>query len=208
MTEENKKLWQSVLSEIELSISKANFNMWFKDTFISKQGEGTVFVGVPNVFVKDWLINKYHKNILKSLRDFGEHIHAVEYLVIKNETKKEEIKGGGESNNHSELPLQDFYINKDDNLNSKYTFETFVVGPFNELAYTAAQAIIKRTAIYNPLFVYGSTGHGKTHLIQAVGNHIKTNTQNKKVYYLTSEKFTLDLMNSISSGTANQFKEK
>jgi len=58
MTEENKKLWQSVLSEIELSISKANFNMWFKDTFISKQEEGTVFVGVPNVFVKDWLINK------------------------------------------------------------------------------------------------------------------------------------------------------
>ena len=89
MTEENKKLWQSVLSEIELSISKANFNMWFKDTFINKQEEGTIFVGVPNVFVKDWLINKYHKNILKSLRSFGEHIHAVEYLVIKPEGKRE-----------------------------------------------------------------------------------------------------------------------
>lgn len=208
MTEENKKLWQSVLSEIELSISKANFNMWFKDTFVSKQEEGTVFVGVPNVFVKDWLINKYHKNILKSLRSFGENIHAIEYQVIKPETKREPPKESKEAESHSELPLQDFYINKEDNLNSKYTFDTFVVGPFNELAFAAAQAIIKRTAIYNPLFIYGSTGHGKTHLVQAVGNHIKTNTPAKKIYYLTSEKFTLDLMNAISNGTANQFKER
>ncbi len=210
MNEENKKLWLSVLSEIELSISKANFNMWFKDTFINKQEEGTIYIGVPNVFVKDWLINKYHKNILKSLRSFGEHIHAIEYLVIKSENKKENTttKENSISDNHNELPLQDFYINKDDNLNSKYTFENFIVGPFNELAYAASQAIIKKTAIYNPLFIYGSTGHGKTHLIQAVGNYIKNNTQNKKIYYLTSEKFTLDLMNAISNGTANQFKEK
>jgi chromosomal replication initiator protein len=208
MTEENKKLWQNVLSEIELSISKANFNMWFKDTFINKQEEGTVFVGVPNVFVKDWLINKYHKNILKSLRSFGEHIHAIEYAVIKPEGKRELPKETIDICNHSELPLQDFYINKEDNLNSKYTFESFVVGPFNELAFAATQAIIKKTAIYNPLFVYGSTGHGKTHLIQAVGNHIKNSAPNKKVYYLTSEKFALDLMNAISNGTANQFKEK
>jgi chromosomal replication initiator protein len=208
MTEENKKLWASVLSEIELSVSKANFNMWFKDTFINKQEEGTVFVGVPNVFVKDWLINKYHKNILKSLRSFGENIHSIEYLVIKSEGKKETTKENVEINSHNELPLQDFYINKEDNLNSKYTFDNFVVGPFNELAYAATQAIIKRTAIYNPLFIYGSTGHGKTHLVQAVGNHIKNSSPGKKIYYLTSEKFTLDLMNSISSGTANQFKEK
>jgi len=210
MTEENKKLWQSVLNEIESTISKANFNMWFKDTFIHKQEEGTVLVGVPNVFVKDWLINKYHKNILKSLRDFGENIHAVEYLVIKPEGKKEISKENSKESNNApeELPLQDFYITKDDNLNSKYTFDTFVVGPFNELAFAATQAIIKRTAIYNPLFIYGGTGHGKTHLVQAVGNHIKNNVPNKKIYYLTSEKFTLDLMNSISAGTANQFKEK
>ena len=210
MTEENKKLWASVLAEIELSISKANFSMWFKDTLITKQEEGTVFVGVPNVFVKDWLINKYHKNILKSLRSFGEHIRGVEYLIVKHEAKKETPKEVAESNitNPNELPLQNFYVNKDDNLNPRYTFETFVVGPFNELAYAATQAIIKRTAVYNPLFVYGSTGHGKTHLIQAVGNYIKTNNPNKKIYYLTSEKFAVDLMNSISTGTANQFKEK
>lgn len=210
MAEDNKKLWGSVLAEIEMSISKANFSMWFKDTSITKIDDGTVFVGVPNVFVKDWLINKYHKNILKSLRSFGEHIRAVEYLIVKHETKKEEPKEAVEINtpNPNELPLQNLFINRDDNLNPRYTFETFVIGPFNELAYAATQAIIKRTAVYNPLFVYGSTGHGKTHLIQAVGNHIKNSNPNKKIYYLTSEKFAVDLMNSISTGTANQFKEK
>jgi len=208
MAEDNKKLWENVLAEIELTISKANFSMWFKDTLITKQDAGVVFVGVPNVFVKDWLINKYHKNILKSLRGFGEHIRGVEYLVVKHEAKKESSKEVVTTVNPNELPLQDFYINKEDNLNPKYTFETFVVGPFNELAYAATQAIIKRTAIYNPLFVYGGTGHGKTHLIQAVGNHIKASAPSKKIYYLTSEKFAVDLMNSISSGSANQFKEK
>lgn len=210
MTEDNKKLWHSVLAEIELTISKGNFSMWFKDTFITKVDDGIVHVGVPSVFVKDWLFNKYHKNILKILRSFGDHIRSVEYVVVKNENKKDSQKINTESAtiNPNELPLQNFYINKDDNLNPKYTFDTFVVGPFNELAYAATQAIIKKTAIYNPLFVYGSTGHGKTHLIQAVGNYIKTASPNKKIYYLTSEKFTLDLMNSISTGTANQFKEK
>ena len=122
MTAENKKLWQSVLAEIELTISKANFNMWFKDTFIDKQIEGTVFVGVPNVFVKDWLINKYHKNILKSLRTFGENIHSIEYLVIKPETKKEIAKDNKVGDSHDELPLQNYYINKEDNFLSTQIF--------------------------------------------------------------------------------------
>jgi chromosomal replication initiator protein len=210
MTEEHKKIWTNVLAEIELSISKANFSMWFKDTTINKIEEGTVFVGVPNVFVKDWLINKYHKNILKSLRNFGEHIRAVEYLIVKHETKKETHTEAPvvQPVNPNELPLQNFYVNKEDNLNPRYTFDTFVIGPFNELAYAATQAIIKRTAVYNPLFVYGSTGHGKTHLIQAVGNHIKTANANKKVFYLTSEKFMTDLLNALQGGTMNQFKEK
>jgi chromosomal replication initiator protein len=208
MTEENKKLWSNVLAEIELSISKANFSMWFKDTSINKLEDGTVFVGVPNVFVKDWLINKYHKNILKGLRNFGEHIRQVEYLIVKHEPKKETPKEIAEVVAINPNELQNLFVNKEDNLNPRYTFETFVVGPFNELAYAATQAIIKRTAVYNPLFVYGSTGHGKTHLIQAVGNHIKQSNPNKKVYYLTSERFAVDLINSISNGTANQFKEK
>jgi chromosomal replication initiator protein len=180
--------------------------MWFKDTYVQKQDDGTVFLAVPNVFVKDWLINKYHKDILKNLREFGEHIRAVEYIVAKDESKKPQMVVNNCT--HTELPLNDFYINKEDNLNPKYTFDTFVVGPFNELAHAASQAILKKIVIYNPFFVYGSTGHGKTHLIQALGNHFKNTDSNKKIFYMTSEKFVNDYLNSLSNGTINAFKEK
>ncbi|MFA6797559.1 MAG: chromosomal replication initiator protein DnaA [Candidatus Paceibacterota bacterium] len=202
---ENKTLWNNVLAQIEITLSKANFSMWFKDTYIIKQDDGIVYLGVPNIFVKDWLINKYHKDILKNLRVFGEHIRNVEYIVSKEENKtpqKESVT------NNNELPLNNFYINKEDNLNPKYTFETFVIGPFNELAHAASQAILKKTATYNPLFIFGSTGHGKTHLIQAIGNFLKTKDSNKKIFYMTSEKFANDYLNSLNSGNINSFKEK
>lgn len=201
---DSKILWNNVLAQIELSLSKANFSMWFKDTHIIKQDDGVVFIAVPNVFIKDWLTNKYHKDILKNLRNFGENIRNVEYIVSKDEQKiaPKEVKL------HNELPLNDFYINKEDNLNPRYTFDTFVVGPFNELAHAASQAILKKQAAYNPLFIFGSTGHGKTHLIQAIGNHYKSIDPNKKVYYITSEKFVNDYLNSLNSGTASGFKEK
>jgi chromosomal replication initiator protein len=202
---ENKILWNNVLAQIELGISKANFSMWFKDTYVMKQDDGVVSLGVPNVFVKDWLLNKYHKDILKSLRSFGEHIRNVEYVVSKEENK---VQVKDAINRVNELPLNNFYVNKDDNLNPKYTFETFVIGPFNELAHAASQAILKRTAAYNPLFIFGSTGHGKTHLIQAVGNYFKTIDPSKKIFYMTSEKFANDYLNSLNSGNINVFKEK
>lgn len=91
------------------------------------------------------------------------------------------------------LPLDEYYVNKNDNLNPKYLFDTFVVGPFNELAHAAAKTVVAKPGIaYNPLFIYGKTGHGKTHLIQAIGNQLKR--VGKKVYYVTSEKFTVDYM--------------
>lgn len=206
---ENKKLWDNVLVEIELGISKANFSMWFKDTYITKQEDGIVYLSVPSVFVKDWLNNKYHKSILKSLRGFADYVRGIEYLVSKEiPVKKEEVSNSINTQTSNELPLQDFYINKEDNLNPKYTFETFIVGPFNDLAHAASQAIIKKTVVYNPLFIYGNTGHGKTHLIQAVGNYIKTNNKEKKVYYLTSDKFAQDYINSLNNGKINLFKEQ
>lgn len=205
---ENKKLWDNVLVEIELGISKANFSMWFKDTYIIKQEDGVVYLSVPSVFVKDWLNNKYHKSILKSLRGFADYVRGIEYVVSKETQIKKEDNDTPNTQTPNELPLQDYYINKDDNLNPKYTFDTFIVGPFNDLAYAASQAIIKKTVVYNPLFIYGNTGHGKTHLIQAVGNYIKTNNKEKKVYYLTSDKFAQDYINSLNNGKINIFKEQ
>lgn len=203
------KLWETVLAEIELNVSKANFTMWFKDTYIVKIDDGIVFLSVPNVFVKDWLINKFHKFILKCLRN-NTDIRGIEYIVSKDESKKHTIEPQKiiSSNSTSELPLSDYYINKEDNLNPRYTFESFVVGPFNELAHAASQAVIKKPGItYNPLFIYGDTGRGKTHLIQAVGNYLKSSTS-KKIYYVTSEKFALDYINSVQNNKVNNFKEK
>ena len=205
---DDKKLWDSVLVEMELNVSQANFNTWLKDTYIIKQEEGAVHVGVPNPFVKDWLVNKFHKLILRALRNFGENIRSVEYIVTK-EAKKKVGESYKPASLTEELPLKDHYINKEDNLNPRYTFETFIIGPFNELAYAASQAVIKKPGeAYNPLFIYGDTGHGKTHLIQSIGNHIKNHFDNKKVHYITSEKFVVDYVNSMQSNRINQFKEK
>ncbi|OHA18915.1 MAG: hypothetical protein A2836_00780 [Candidatus Taylorbacteria bacterium RIFCSPHIGHO2_01_FULL_45_63] len=208
---DNKKLWDMVLAQVELNVSKANFATWFKNTHIFKQEDGVVFLSVPNAFVKDWLFNKFHKLLLRILRDAGEHIRALEYVVSKDEVKKKEGDHPKISfaQSGSELPLGDYYINKDDNLNPRYTFDSFVVGPFNELAFAASQAVIKKPGIaYNPLFIHGNTGHGKTHLIQAIGNHLKTSSSQKRVYYITSEKFTIDYVNSVQANKVNQFKEK
>lgn len=206
---ENKKLWDSVLVEIELGISKANFSMWFKDTSVVKQEGGIVYLSVPSVFVKDWLNNKYHKSILKSLRGFADYVRGIEYLVSKETpTKRGETGNLAAPQTINELPLQDFYINKEDNLNPRYTFDSFVVGPFNDLAHAASQAIIKTPVVYNPLFIYGNTGHGKTHLIQAIGNYIKTSGNEKKVYYLTSDRFAQEYINSLNNGKVNFFKEQ
>jgi chromosomal replication initiator protein len=207
---ENKKLWESVLLEVEMNLSKASFKTWFKDTYIVRQEEGEVLVSVPNPFVKDWLMTKYHKFILKSLRNYGDHVRSVGYIVSKDGGKHEESAAKPQIGAPNyELPLNDFYINKEDNLNPRYTFETFVVGPFNDLAHAASQAIIATPGMtYNPLFVYGNTGFGKTHLIQSIGNQIKMNFKDKRVYYITSEKFALDYINSVQTNKTNMFKEK
>ena len=204
---DNNKLWDSVLIEMELTLSKPNFNTWFKDTSIVKQEEGAVYLGVPNTFVQDWLGSKFHNAILKALRNVSSTVQSLHYVISKDNSKEKPIIEKIIQTT-KELPIADIYINKDDNLNPRYTFESFVVGPFNEFAHAASQAIIKKPGIvYNPLFIYGGTGHGKTHLIQAVGNHIK-NTTNKKVFYTTSEKFSQEYVNAIQLNKPNFFKEK
>lgn len=203
-----KQLWKSCLVEIEAGISKANFSTWFKNTNIVKEDSGIVYIGVPNEFVRDWLKNKYHKLITKTIADVYENMRAVEYIISKTEnTKEEPIKN--EAFADKELPLKDLYINPEDNLNSRYKFDSFIVGSFNELAYAASQAIIENPGTkYNPFFVYGGTGLGKTHLLQAVGNSIKDKYPSKKVHYLTLEKFATDFINSLQNNKANSFKEK
>src|SRR3989344_5298433 len=169
-----RELWEYVLTQVELSISPANFNTWFRNSFIVKIGEdGVVHIGVPSQFFKDWYLKKFHTLLLKIIRDVSYEFRNIEYAIVKDDHRRapKETKN---TRGALELPLEDFYINKSDNLNPRYTFDTFVIGSFNNLAYAAAHAALERPGItYNPLFIYGDTGRGKTHLIQAIGNQYK-----------------------------------
>lgn len=208
---DNKKVWDETLSKVELSLSKANFNTWFKDTSIIKYEKGIIYLAVPNEFVKNWLYEKYNKYIIKILRDSLTDIKTIKFIIkdTKQIDKTNPLLNQFTPSVNNRLPLDSFYIDKKDNLNPRYIFDSFIVGTFNELSYVAAQTIIKKQGIvYNPLFVYGKTGFGKTHLIQAIGNEIKNKYQNKRVFYITSEKFSIDCVNSIQQNKVNLFKEK
>lgn len=211
-------LWEICLKEIEKDISRANFNTWFKNTAILKNEEGTVYIAVPNEFVKEWLFKKFHKTILKSLVSHVPSTRCIEYVVTrvvdlpqKEVIKKEQAHQKEAEKQANELPFNDLYINRSDNLNPRYTFNNFVVGTFNELAYAATQAILSRPGtLYNPLFIYGQTGLGKTHLLQALGNEIKIKHPEMEIFYTNLEKFSLDYIQSVQGGgnKPHLFKEK
>lgn len=208
---DNKQIWDSCLNEIENNLSRANFVTWFKNTRLTKQENGTAYVGVPNEFVKDWLKNKYDKLILKTLMNYTQGVRNVEFSIYKHNPNKKEGDISTQSSIiiNNELPLNNLYIDKRDNLNPRYVFDTFVVGSFNELAYAAAQAIIKNPGkSYNPFFVYGPTGLGKTHLIQAIGNAVKERFPGKNIHYIPLEKFAIDYVNALRNNKPNEFKQK
>ncbi|MEX2144971.1 MAG: chromosomal replication initiator protein DnaA [Candidatus Spechtbacterales bacterium] len=204
-----QKLWQSALNEIELQLSKANFITWFKNTYIASKKGGVVHVAVPNAFSREWLENKYNKYIFKALRDKDGNIKEIKYIIENkkpvaqtavSEYKQEEVE-------ETQLQFEELQIDKETNLNPKYTFESFVVGPSNELAHAAAVSVSKKPGLmYNPLFIYGGVGLGKTHLLQAVGN--KFASKDKSVVYLTSERFTSEFISAIQHQGIEGFKDK
>ena len=207
----NNQVWQSVLGEIELNLSRANFTTWFKNTFISELDEEKAIVCVPNTFTKAWLENKYHEQILKALEGVtGKKIKKIFYKIetrknnpVGDLLKKMKIK---KDDSYNEEESENFKINKF-GLNSKYVFENYIVGKGNELAHAACQAVAANPGkAYNPLFIYGGVGLGKTHLLQAVGHEIIKNSD--KVLYTSSEKFTNEYINAVKTGQAKNFKEK
>jgi chromosomal replication initiator protein len=209
-----KELWEAALGEIKLNISKANYLTWLKDTFILDVKDDTVFIGVPSSFTKEWLENKYHKQILHALYGLDPKIKKIEYLVTtnKNSLKKIETKKTKRSSTISKLSVLDeqleFNIDSETNLNPKYLFENFIVGTNNELANAAALAVVENLGKkYNPLFIYGGVGLGKTHLLQAIGNELRKGKKKLKILYATSEKFTDDLVNAIRNQKMTEFKK-
>jgi chromosomal replication initiator protein len=202
----NDQLWQAVLGEIELNLSKANFTTWFKNTFISSFENEKVIIGVPNTFTKAWLEKKYHKEILNALKNVSDKkIKEVYYNV---ETKKPGLVESLLRKTKKENKLNDdVVITNRFGLNSRYTFENFVVGKGNELAHAACQAVVANPGkAYNPLFIYGGVGLGKTHLLQAIGHELTKTTD--KILYVTCEKFTNDYIQSVRNGKAKDFKDR
>ena len=204
MTQE--EIWQSVLAQIQLNISRANFATWFKDTKVLDIKGGQAVILVPNSFAKEWLENKYHKSIFRILHNLNEGIKDIKYIVNKTDIKTLPKTPVLET---EQLEFQEFKVDKESNLNPRYAFDNFVVGPFNELAQAAALAVSKKPgSVYNPLFVYGGVGLGKTHLLQAIGNEVLKNSPLKKVKYISSEKFTSGVVASIRNHDMENFKAK
>jgi chromosomal replication initiator protein len=211
-------LWQAVLGEIELSISHASFITWFKNTKLLKQKDKILVVGVPNVFIKQQLERKYNQLVVDVLAKNGIKPEKVEYkihsftptpsldidendidiekpaLVMKNEPAYASQASSELSHTYRQ------------GLNDRYSFDNFVVGAGNELAYAAGQSISQLPGTkYNPLFVYGGAGIGKTHLIQAIGNSILAVQPEKRVVYISTEQFVQEFVDALRFKKTNEF---
>ncbi len=208
-----EQLWQAVLGEIELSLSKASFTTWFKSTYIHSFENGKIIICVPNTFTQTWLQKKYYQDILTALKNISkENVKEITYKIearrhtpVNSSNSSAIPKTPGAGGEFPETPKK-IGINRF-GLNNYYTFNSFIVGKGNELAYAACQAVAANPGkAYNPLFIYGGVGLGKTHLLQAIGNELSKNSD--KILYVTSEKFSNDYINEVRSGRAKQLKEK
>ncbi|EKD58947.1 MAG: hypothetical protein ACD_56C00020G0002 [uncultured bacterium] len=228
----NAELWQAALGEIELSISKANFSTWFKNTTILSNENGKVVIGVPNGFAKEWLENKYNTYIFRALRNFQDDIREINCVIYSsdqapqgssNEVKQDSAPQSQPVANYNNQPQQYQAPNyapapvnhpnqavqaaQENNINPRYTFENFIIGENNELARAACYAVSQNLGkIYNPLFIYGGVGLGKTHLLQSIGNEILAHDSSRRIKYITSERFANELIDSIRNQTVNDFK--
>lgn len=212
----NEEIWQAVLGEIELVISPASFTTWFRNTSIFGIEDAHIVISVPNGFAKEWLENKYNQYILKAIRNFKENIHGVRCVVTASPkpTPKREVDSANSLPKDSLVDLRDENLNNQQgdngliNLNPRYTFENFIIGSNNELAHAACQAVSQNLGrIYNPLFIYGGVGLGKTHLLQSIGNALLAQNPGIKILYSTSERFTDDLVDRIKTKNIRDFKK-
>jgi len=211
----NEQIWQATLGELEINLSRVNFVTWFKDTFLSSFENGRAIVCVPNAFVKKWLEEKYHKNIVNSLENITKQkLQEIIYKIELHRATPAEITPKITAELNENVKANPVNIETKNNagnaanrfgLNPRYVFENFVVGRGNELAHAACRAVVNNLGkAYNPLFIYGGVGLGKTHLLQAIGNEVAKHTD--KILYTTSEKFTNNYIQAVQTGKAKDFK--
>ncbi|MEO6109526.1 MAG: chromosomal replication initiator protein DnaA [Candidatus Saccharimonadales bacterium] len=205
-------LWQSVLGEIELTVSHATFTTWYKNTELVSQTEDEIVVAVPNIFAKKQFEVKFNDQLLKVLANNGVTPKRISYTIIvagkktrvNRETTPETTPSSARSDMANSLLNQPTStLSVRGNLNPRYTFENFIVGSSNDLAYNVSQAVAANPGVkYNPIYFYGGVGLGKTHLMQAIGNEIMKNTPESRVLYISSETFVNEFLDYI------RFKKK
>ncbi len=201
-------LWQAVLGEIELTISRGSFVTWFKSTRLLRRKDNIITIGVPNVFIKQQLERKYNDLVLSILAKNGITTETIEYKIhtgLAQNRKNEEIPmilgaqaplSASMASSHNPTTVLTHSYRQ--GLNERYTFESFIVGAGNELAYAACQGIAENPGTkYNPLFVYGGVGIGKTHLIQAVGNAVLAKNPDARVVYASTEQFVQEFVDAL-----------
>jgi len=206
-----KKLWERALKELKNKISDQNISTWIDPIKPVDLTENIFTVVVPNKFIKDWLKENYQKDIEEILSKTGKTNYKLK-IKINKETKKHKPVNKLITQNNREVNRKRPEIKNiqcPQNINNKYTFDSFVSGSSNQFAHAAAMAVSNNPATtYNPLFIYGGVGLGKTHLINAIGNHIYANDNKTKVCYYSSEKFTNELINSLRHGKMEEFRNK
>lgn len=212
------EIWRNVLGDLQVSVTRANFVTWFKNTFIYDCKKGVYTIGVPNFFYEDWLKKHHLKDIQGALsHQTKEQVMAVKFKVANPSSeqsvtfdKSKVIHRAVDNQPSKKVSLRPQSLPQNSSLNDLYLFENFVVGSSNQLAYAAADAVAKKPGqIYNPLFIYGESGLGKTHLMQAIGNEV-VKISNAKVLYITTEEFLNDFINAVESGAgkAKDFKNR
>ncbi|HAU39490.1 MAG: Chromosomal replication initiator protein chromosomal replication initiator protein [Candidatus Peregrinibacteria bacterium GW2011_GWF2_43_17] len=214
-----KEFWIQVLAKMEPRVKRAHFVTWFQDTAVLSKKDGLLIIGVPNVYARDWLENKLNGELISAVREVDSAILQISFEVHPNLGLADDKRGvdvktlvdGGHSprkvRGKQEVRLAEGVVSKC--LNPKYTLQNFVVGQDNRLAHAACMAVSASPgSSYNPLFVYGGVGLGKTHLLQATGNEILRNYSDKVVVYMTSERFTNEIVEAIGKRSSKSFKDR
>jgi chromosomal replication initiator protein len=203
-----KEIWQATLGELQLQMTRDTFNTWLKPTRVISYEDGTLIIGVENGYVQDWLSNRLLTTIQRTVTSIVGHTVEVKFTVWskrgKNTGPPSLLHGLNldPQTDQTQLPA-----NGSAPLNVRYTFDSFVVGPSNRLAHAASLAVAEQPATaYNPLFLYGGVGLGKTHLLHAIGHECQAKAL--QVLYVSSENFTNDLINAIRTQTTDSFREK
>ncbi len=200
-----ERAWQTVLGQLQMEMPKASFDTWVRDTKLIVYENGVLTIGVRNAYARDWLESRLASTVSRLLVGILNASVDVKFVVSQNGSGE-----GVEVETHpAEAEPESSVVHRAQNpsLNPRYTFDTFVVGAGNRLVHAAAQAVAEKPArAYNPLFVYGGVGLGKTHLLHAIGNSCAA--RGLSVLYVSSEEFTNDLINAIRAHTTQVFRDK